>query len=215
MEKLIHINSNDIKTFERIYRSNLINSVTGYKPTLLIGTYSEKNISNLGLFISVFHLGANPPLIGFIQRPIGEFSHTYKNIKRDKFYTINHVHENFVENAHFTSAKFAENISEFEKCNLEEEKFLDFNAPFVKESKIKIGLKFVEEIPIPINNTIMIIGEIVHLFIEKIALEEDGNLDLNSVKNVCTSGLETYHKVSKLIKFPYAKTNNIPIFNSK
>ena len=55
-------------------------------------------------------------------------------------------------NAHYTSAKFDKEESEFEECHLTEEYLDGFTAPFVKESRLKIGMKFEESIPIEINN---------------------------------------------------------------
>ena len=212
MQNIKHFSASEFNKLERFYRSNLINSISGYKPTNLIGTYSEKGTANLGLFSSIVHLGANPALLGYIQRPVGEFSHTYKNIKNNHYYTINHVHENFIDKAHFTSAKFNEGTSEFDVCKLTQEKLLKFNAPYVKESQIKIGMKLIQEIPIVLNKTILMIGQIEHLFISKDAILNNGSVNLNYVNDVCTSGLDTYHKVSKLKTFPYAKVDNLPKF---
>jgi hypothetical protein len=75
----------------------------------------------------------------------------------------------------------------------------------VKESKVKFGMKFVEEIPIVHNGTILIIGEIMEIYLSDHCLEKDGNLDLNLVNDVCISGLSTYHKVSHKASFSYAK----------
>ena len=54
---------------DKISRLNLINSITGVKPSNLIGTKSKDGFSNLAIFSSVVHLGSKPPLIGFITRP--------------------------------------------------------------------------------------------------------------------------------------------------
>lgn len=205
MSQLKHFSHSDIEQMDRRYRANLINCLTGYKPALLIGTFSENGVANLGLFSSVCHVGANPPLIGFIQRPVGEFSHTYKNIIRDKFFTINHVHESFVEKAHLTSAKYDVETSEFSACGLTKEELEDFRAPFVKESKIKLGMKFVQEIPIELNKTIFMIAEIKNIFLPKKVILQDGNLDLPIVNDVCSTGLYTYNKVSPMAKYQYAK----------
>ncbi len=205
-----HFYANDIKKLERFYRVNLINSATGYKAANLIGTYSEKGIANLALFSSVIHLGSNPALIGLIQRPPGPLSHTYKNIKKNYYYSINHIHENFIENAHYTSAKFDNNTSEFDLCKLGTELIEGFNAPFVKESSVQIGMKFIKEIPIELNGTILIIGKVEHLVIKKDSILEDGNIDLNRLASVCTSGQSTYHKALKLKSLPYAKADMIP-----
>ena len=134
-------NREQIESLDRISRLKLINSVTGIKPANLIGTINNSGQTNLAIFSSVVHLGSNPPLLGFISRPKGtEFGHTYRNIEENGEYTINHVHPEFVKNAHYTSAKFDENISEFKRCNLSEEYIKGFKAPFLKESTFKIGI---------------------------------------------------------------------------
>lgn len=208
-----HFTNEELTSLHHLQRANLINSISGFKPANLIGTISDSGNTNLAIFSSVVHLGANPPLMGFIMRPTQDVPrHTYENIKENGFYTINHVHENFVENAHWTSAKFERDESEFEKCGLTEEFIEDFKAPFVAESKIKIGLKFAEEIPINLNKTILIIGEVQHIFVPENALLENGNVDLNKTASVAISGLDTYHKVEKISDFPYARTINLPDF---
>lgn len=205
----------DIYGLEPRFRVNLINSVTGYKPANLIGTISVDGITNLAVFSSIVHLGSAPPLIGFIVRPAGEVArHTYENIKQNGVCTINHVHEQFIAKAHWTSAKFPRNESEFEKCGLTAEFIEGFAAPFVRESKIKIGLKVVEEIPISLNKTILVVGEIQHIILPDNSLLENGHVDLNGVKDVSISGLDTYHRVEKIETFQYAKTSNLPAWNT-
>jgi len=209
-----HFTRKEFGELGKIERANLINSISGYKSANLIGTISEIKQTNLAIFSSVVHIGANPPLLGFIMRPVAEVErHTYENIKQTGFYTINHVHESFVEKAHYTSAKFDRQVSEFMVCALTEEFHADFAAPFVGESHIKIGLKFAEEIPIKINNTILVIGEIEHLIFPENALLQNGNIDLNTVEDVCISSLDTYHSVTKIAAFPFARTSNLPEFD--
>ena len=209
-----HFRQKDFSELDKYKRANLINSISGYKSANLIGTISDSGVTNLAVFSSVVHIGANPPLLGFILRPIDEVPrHTYENIKQNSVYTINHVHEDFVEKAHRTSAKFERDESEFEKCKLNAEFIKGFAAPFVKESKIKIGLKFAEEIPIKLNKTILIIGKIEHIILPESALLENGNVDLNAVSDVAISGLDTYHKVEKIETFPYARTSSLPEFD--
>lgn len=191
-------------------RVNLINSVGGYKSANLIGTISGESVTNLAIFSSVVHIGANPPLLGFVVRPIAAVSrHTYENIGKIPFYTINHVHREFIEAAHRTSARFGADESEFAACGFTEQYVGDFAAPFVKESKIKIGLEFVEEIPIKINDTILIIGEIKHLLLPENLLLENGSVDLSAAGDVCISGLDTYYDAEKIATFPYAKPNKL------
>lgn len=201
-----HFSRAEIDRLETRSRANLVNSITGFKPANLVGTISARGETNLAIFTSVVHLGANPPLLGVIMRPVGEVPrHTYENIRETGVFTICHVGEAFAAKAHRTSAKFPRGVSEFAQCGLTEEFIDGFTAPFVKESAVAIGLKFVQEIPIEANGTILIIGEIVHLRVPAEALLDDGAVALEMLGGVCVSGLDTYHRTEKIAKFAYAR----------
>ncbi|MFT4850730.1 MAG: flavin reductase (DIM6/NTAB) family NADH-FMN oxidoreductase RutF [Sediminicola sp.] len=205
-------NKEQIDKLDRVTRLKLINSITGIKPANLIGTISNEGQTNLAIFSSVVHLGSNPPLLGFISRPKGtEFGHTYRNILGNGAYTINHIHPEFIKNAHYTSAKFDENISEFQRCNLSEEYIKDFKAPFLKESTFKIGMCFKEAIDIKLNGTILIIGEIKHLILPDNAIVNN-DIDLEVTNSVGISGLNSYYSLKKIVDYPYAKANEVPEF---
>ena len=205
-------NREQIESLDRISRLKLINSVTGIKPANLIGTINNMGQTNLAIFSSVVHLGSNPPLLGFISRPKGtEFGHTYRNIEENGEYTINHVHPEFVKNAHYTSAKFDENISEFKRCNLSEEYIKGFKAPFLKESSFKIGMCFKEALDIKRNGTILIIGEIKHLILPDEAMAAH-DIDLEATKSVGISGLNSYYSLKKIDDYPFARVNEVPEF---
>lgn len=201
-----------IEQFDRITRLKIINSVTGIKSANLIGSIDHKGNTNLAVFSSVVHLGSDPALLGFISRPrTAEVGHTYRNIQENEYYTINHIHPEFVKNAHYTSAKFAEDISEFERCNLSEEYINNFKAPFVKESSFKIGMRFKEAIDIKINGTVLVIGEIEQLIIPDNAIVKD-DIDLESSIGVGISGLNSYYALKKIDSFPYVRVNEVPEF---
>lgn len=208
---ILHFTTDDLHGMARFYRANLINSISGYKPAMLIGTTNADGKLNLAIFSSVVHLGADPALIGFIQRPVGVSGDTYRNIMDTKQYTINHIHQEIVEKAHYTSAKTDD--SEFELCKLTPEFITDFAAPFVTESKVKMGLEFVEAIPIRHNNTTLVIGQLKHLILPKEVVAADGNVMLAETNTVCISGLENYHQVQPFATYPYAKLENLPAFS--
>jgi len=202
-----------ILDMDRVERLKIINAVSGIKPANLIGTISETGITNLAIFSSVFHLGSDPALLGFIMRPTGEVPrHTYENILYNNQYTINHVHRSFAKNAHYTSAKFQKDESEFDKCGLTEEYVADFDAPFVKESQLKIGMQFSQAIDIPLNGTILVIGEIDHLIIPEEIIGANTDLDLSITDTVGISGLNTYYALEKIAEYPYARINETPKF---
>ncbi len=207
MIKGIHLTSKDLDSYERFYRANLINSATGYKPAILIGSQNIPGQRNLALFSSVIHLGSDPALIGFIQRPVGQSGDTFRNISATGTYTMNHVHEHFIEKAHYTSARFAPDVSEFDACQLTPQFIEGFAAPFVSESHVKLGLELVEIIPVRHNNTYIVVGQVKHILLENDCLEANGNIDLAKAGDVCISGLENYHSVQFLKSLPYAKPN--------
>ena len=209
----MHISKEDLNGFDRIKRLNIINSISGIKPANLIGTVSPKGITNLAIFSSVVHLGSNPALIGMITRPEGKNGrHTYDNLISTGFYTINNVTESMIQRAHYTSAKFEHELSEFDQCNFEPEYLNKFQSPYVKESTLKIGLTFRETVPIKANNTELIIGEVLDLHIHDAALTEEGYINLERLNTAGISGLNSYYGLSKLSDFPYARVSELPRF---
>ena len=208
-----HYTKENIIELEKVKRLNIINSITGIKPGNLIGSMNNDKTTNLAIFSSVVHLGSQPALLGFILRPqVNVIRDTYNNIMSNKLYTINHLPENHTLNGHYTSAKFNSNESEFEFCKFNEWFHDGFDAPFVKESSLKIGLKFQESIPIKINNTIMIVGSVEHIFVNSEALSEEGYIDLEKLHSTGIGGLNSYYKLKKISSYPYARRNELPDF---
>ena len=206
---------NDIRSMEKRLRANLINSITGIKPANLIGTKSVNGISNLAIFTSVFHIGSNPPLIGMLFRPDKEVRrHSLENIRESRVYTINHVVESHVLRAHFTSAKFDSQESKFERCGFTEEYVQGFEAPLVMESPIKMGLNLKKEIPIDLNGTILVIGEIEFFHIDAECMEDNGYLDLQQSSSIGVSGLNSYYRLQKIGDLPYARPEELPSFET-
>jgi flavin reductase (DIM6/NTAB) family NADH-FMN oxidoreductase RutF len=200
----------DIQAMDKVARLKIINSVTGIKPGNLVGTVSKEGVSNVAIFSSVVHLGSNPPLLGFISRPrTAEVGHTYTNIMETGCYTINHIHPSFIEKAHYTSAKFDANVSEFERCGLTEEYIAGYAAPYVNESTFKMSLRFVQAIEIPLNGTVLMIGEIEHLILPETV---NGDIDLEQTQSVGISGLNSYYELKKVGHHPYVRTTDVPEF---
>lgn len=201
-----NITQEAILAFEKNYRTNFVNSLSGYKSLSLIGTQNKAGQQNLAIFNSVFHVGANPPLIGFVARPSENYErHTIENILETGFYTINHVGLDFYEKAHQTAARYDRNSSEFDAVGLKNETLNDFKAPFVSESAIKIAVKFKEKIDIKSNGTSIIIGEIVEVYIKESVIAEDGFVNLSHANGIAGGGLDAYYKTELLARFSYAK----------
>lgn len=197
-------NRNDIDNMEQRFRNHFINSLSGYKSANLIGTQDVEGNTNLSMVSSVFHLGANPPLMGMIIRPHSVPRHTLENIMQTKQYTINQVANSFVPQAHQTSARYDKLTSEFEVTGLIPEYLSGFSAPFVKQSRLKIGLTLVEQQTM-LNNTELVIGEIEHVLLDTEALDSDGFVNLTKLEAVAVNGLDGYCHSQLTQRLPYAK----------
>ena len=205
----MHFNTDQINDLEKIKKINLINSCSGYKSANLIGSISNEGITNVAVFSSITHLGSNPPTLGFIVRPTTVPRDTYKNIMESGIFTINHVYEDILEDAHHTSAKYEEEISEFDITELEAEYHNDCIAPFVKGSPVQMEMRFVEQYHIKSNNVIHIIAEIKNLYVKDDILQEDGFLDLVKGKVAAINGLDAYAVAKNSSRFDYQRPKKL------
>lgn len=199
------ISQDDLSKLEKVERLNLINSCTGYKSANLIATKSLKGESNVAIFSSITHLGSNPALIGFIVRPTTVPRDTYKNIKDTGHFTVNHVTETMIVDAHHTSANYDSDVSEFSKTNLEEEWKEGITVPFTKGSPVQLYCKYVNEYYIKENDTIHIIASIEHLFFDENLRHEDGWLQIEKGNVVALNGLDGYCLPKLIDRFKYAR----------
>lgn len=195
----------DIESMDKRYRTNFVNSLPGFKSANLIGTISNSGIPNLAIFGSVIHVGASPALMGMLFRPVSVPRHTYQNIKHNGLFTINHISDYMYKRAHQTAARYPDDISEFEAVGLTPEYSGSFDAPYVREASVKIGLKLVEEQEIHSNKTIFVIGQIEEVVLPDNIILEDGVIDLQKVRTITISSLNSYHKTELIERLPYAK----------
>jgi flavin reductase (DIM6/NTAB) family NADH-FMN oxidoreductase RutF len=199
-----HFNQSDINKMDQRYRANFINSLSGFKSANLVGTVSKKQQTNLSIISSAFHIGADPALMGFINRTNSVDRHTLENLIDTGYYTINHVNTGIIDQAHQTSARYSREESEFTETGLSPLWHEGFSAPFVSESFVRIGLEYKEHHTL-MNNTVMVLGEIVMVDIPEDSVKEDGLIDMTITNTVAVSGLDSYHAPKKLKRLGYAK----------
>jgi len=205
----IEFNENKISELELRYRVKFINSLGGFKSVVLVGTINKSNRTNLAVFNSFFHIGANPALFGLIVRPNSIDRHTLENIIDTKQFTVNHIKKEFYKKAHQTSAKYDSDTSEFEATGLTEEYKPGHSAPFVMESDVQIGAEFIEKIELSINNTILLIAKLNFISIPTACLADDGHFDLEKAGTITCSGLDSYHQTLKIGRLAYAIPNKV------
>ncbi len=195
----------DFDGMPKHFRRNFFNAITGFKSLNLVGTISPTNQTNLAVFSQVLHLGADPALIGILVRPDVVPRHTLSNIEAVGYFTLNHVHRDFVEKAHQTAARYPGEVSEFEAVGLTPFFDPEFRVPFVQEATIRIGLQWRETIPIQINQTKLVVGEVHKVILPDFAMGEDGFVDIHKAGTLTVSGLDAYYDTNKLVRLSYAK----------
>jgi len=205
-----HLDDVAIDSLDQNVRTTLINSMGGFKSVCLVGTQNTSGQTNLAIFSSLVHIGAHPPLIGLIFRPDSVARHSLGNIQETGFYTINHIREEFVKKAHQTSARYSSEESEFEATELTATHKNDFLAPYVQESIVQFGMELKEIIPIQLNGTLLVIGQVKHIYFPEDCLQENGFLDLHAAGTITCAGLDAYYRTEPIFRLSYAKPEKTP-----
>lgn len=201
----MNLNREEIAAFEQRYRTTFVNSLAGFRQVVLVGTKSAEGITNLAIFNSLMHIGANPPLYGILNRPDSVQRDTLQNILETKEYTLNFVRATDYEKAHQTSARYEKDVSEFAEVGIDEQYLNGCSAPFVKEAIIKIAMKLEEIVPIPLNGTQLIVGSIVHVELKDSLVGQDGFVSLSDEETLLCQGLDAYFVAAPVGRLPYAK----------
>ena len=201
---------NELLELNSRYRATLINSLAGFKTAVLIATENSLGQSNLAIFNSLIHIGANPPIYAFICRPDTVKRDTLSNILETGYYSFNYVKSSEFVKAHQTSAKYDTEISEFDAVGFDKSYLNDFPAPFIKDAAVKIAMKFIEKIDIAINGTIMVLGSVEKIIFEDDLISDDGFVALEKADVLACTGLDAYYKTSFLGRLSYAKTDAEP-----
>ena len=202
---MFKVSIDEIKAWDRFYRANFINSLSGFKSASLISTVSPDGKTNVAIFSNIVHVGADPALIGFINRPKEAAPHTLSNIERTGIYTINLIAQSMAERAHLSSAKYEEGISEFDALQIDIDFLPDWKAPLVKDAVCSYGLKVADIIPIALNGTYFVIGAIQWVKVNQPILCEDGFLALQEAGTICSLGIDAYYTTTLIDRWEYAK----------
>ena len=110
-----------------------------------------------------------------------------------------------INDAHHTSARYDDSISEFDQTGLQVEYKEGLYIPFVKDSPVQLLMEYVSEYPIKENGTRLIIASIEAVFVEDEMLNPDGFINLSKGNVVTINGLDAYNSTELLDRFAYAK----------
>jgi len=200
------ITNKDILDMQDRYRAAFVNGLLGPKGVHLLGTRSQDGIDNLSIVSSATHFGANPAIIGVLFRPDSVRRDSLEKMLVTNVFTLNTVTKNIFKQSHQTSARYDREISEFDKVSLTSQSIHDFEAPFVKESFMKVGLSYLEHHEMKVNSTVLVLGRVELVEIPDGVVLEDGAINLNNYPSVVVQGLDSYYERGEFLgKLPYAK----------
>ncbi|HLS99312.1 MAG: flavin reductase [Porticoccaceae bacterium] len=206
----MRLSRDQIDQLDKHYRTHFINAITGFKSANLVGTVSASGHTNLAVISSVVHVGAHPPLNAMVFRPHSVPRDTLENILATGHYSLNHIHGGMVAKAHQTSARYPREQSEFAATGLGEAWIGDFPAPFVAEARIRIGMGYREHHHLAINDTVLVIGEVLLVEVPDDCVAATGHLDLDRAGTLAINGLDGYHETRQLARLAYAKPDREP-----
>lgn len=189
------------------FRLNFLSSLIGHYNTSLIAYYNNEK-AHLSLTNNLLLINADTGLIGIMTN-----TETAEKAELAQYFSINYIHRSFLRQAHYTSLSFPEGVSAFEKCNLTIESIPDFSAPFVEESKIKVGILFKELVTL--DEKQLLIGEIICIEVDDRLLREDGHINFAYVNTVSSIGNNQYGLTTKPITLSEAKLDDLPNFKQK
>ena len=205
------ISLTNILSADKQYRTNLINCLSGVRTAQLLGTQNAAGQTNLAIFNSAMHIGAHPPLLGLIFRPLDSQQHSLQNILATQQYTLNTVPVDRLASAHQCSARYPQEVSEFDANGFTSWYSEQHAAPYVEEAALRVGLKLVEKIDIALNGTMLLIGEVQEIWVSETALDRDGNIRFDLLEAAGVGGLDTYYRFEAVARFGYAKPGATPI----
>lgn len=71
-------------------------------------------------------------------------------------------------------------------------------------------VRYLEEYFIKASNTLMMVGGIELVQVDKKSITPSGAVDLNAIRSVYISGLDSYHITRKIATYPYARPGQFP-----
>lgn len=191
-EQRTHLSGPAIDEMPRDRRRRLVNSLSGWKSPHLLGSRSAEGINNLSLVNAVTHVAASPPHLGVMIRPPVVPRHSLENIRATGHFSLNSLHPSFLADAHQASAKYPAEADEFQAIGLTPWFQDGFQAPYVAESPICIGLALAEEHAIRASGGIFLVGAVQEVLLAPDLLHPDGKVDHLAAESLAVCGLEEY-----------------------
>ena len=195
----------DYKNKELTSRYQLMAQTIIPRPIAWIVTQNNDGVINVAPFSYFMGLSSEPPtmVVSIGHKSDGTQKDTLKNIRETKKCTICMVDENLLEKMHFSSKELDENISEAELFEIQTSKIVDGFPPIIQETPSAFFCELHQEIDLKGSQTIPLIVEIKHQFIDDKIVSDKEKITL-SYEPVARIG-KSYALLGKKINPPTIK----------
>lgn len=173
--------SKDFFDMECFFWCNFFNIFFGLCGLYLFGIKGYCGIENLGLFSFVIYIGVIFLYFGFIMWFFMVFCYFYYYMKVQGVFILNMVYEDILLVVYQSLVNYL--IEEFEFVVVGFMFFYleQFNVFYVKESFIKIGLEYVEDYYLKLNDMFFVVGKIVEVIVLDDVVVESGYIEYNQL----------------------------------
>lgn len=195
----------DFQDFDEVFRRNFFNTLSGPKPCWLMGTLHPDGRPNFGLFSNVVHIGANPPALGILFRPLTVVRHSWDNLHREQFCALSLVNRSMLGGAHQLSAPWEANVDEAKVSGLAVETWN--KAVVIKDAPVQLLCRPVESLAIQWNQTQLQVLAIEEVRVQEGLVAADGLVDMVAADAIASLGLDAYLQVMPAARYRYAKTD--------
>jgi flavin reductase (DIM6/NTAB) family NADH-FMN oxidoreductase RutF len=168
------------------------------RPIAWVSTVSPGGAANLAPFSFFNGVGANPPAVMFspVNRRDGSRKDTVINVEATREFVVNVVPYRLAERMNATSAEWAYEVSEFERCGLTAVASVKVRPPRVAEAPVQMECALhqivrVGEGPLAAN---VIIGRIVLMHVSEDVMNAAGEIEADRLDTVGRMGGSLYSR---------------------
>lgn len=171
------------------------------RPIAWVSSISTEGIPNLAPFSYFNGVGSNPPAIMFapVNRRDGTKKDTLINIEATQEFVVNIVSFSQTEAMNQTSAEFAPEVNEFERCGLTQAPADRVKPPRVKEALVHLECALEKIVPIgdgPLAGNV-IIGRVLLIHVDDSVVDAEGKIDPEKLDTIGRMGQSTYVRTTE------------------
>jgi len=169
------------------------------RPIAWVSTLAADGTPNLAPHSYFNSVASDPPHVMFSSTGVKD---TLRNVTATKEFVVNIVGMDQVEEMNFTATDFPAEENEFAWAQLEHTPSSSVRPPRVKAAKAHLECQLVEVVPV--GNSTMVIGEIVHFHVDP-SVWREGRVDPALLNPVCRLSGSGYAGLGDLFKLARPK----------